>query len=191
MARPVIGICAALERARWTVWDQQAALVSSLYIEAVQRAGGLAVLLPPDPESARDPDELLDLLDGLILTGGSDLDPALYGQDRDEHTTGVVPERDAFEIALARRAMERDLPFLGICRGMQVMNVAAGGTLHQHLPMSTATRGTGRRSGRSTAPTTTSASRPARPPPTPRGRPSTSPSSITTRASTGSATGSW
>ncbi|HVW18932.1 MAG TPA: gamma-glutamyl-gamma-aminobutyrate hydrolase family protein [Solirubrobacteraceae bacterium] len=134
MSRPVIGICAALERAQWTVWDQEAVLISRSYVDAVQRAGGVALVIPPDARAEREPDELLDLLDGLILAGGSDMDPALYGARPHPKTTGVVRERDTFELALARRALERDLPLLGICRGMQVMNVAAGGTLDQHLP---------------------------------------------------------
>jgi putative glutamine amidotransferase len=136
MDRPVIGICTALERARWSVWDQQAYLLPRSYIDAVQRAGGLAVMLPPDPESQRDPDDVLDVVDGLILAGGADVDPANYGHDAHRETRHTVPERDAFEIALARRALERDLPLLGVCRGMQLMNVATGGTLLQHLPES-------------------------------------------------------
>jgi putative glutamine amidotransferase len=132
--RPVIGLCTALERARWSVWDQQAMLLPRSYIDAVQRAGGVALMLPPDPAAIEDPDLLLDLLDGLLLAGGADIDPASYGAEPHETTVGTVPERDAFELALARRAMERDMPFLGICRGMQVMNVARGGTLSQHLP---------------------------------------------------------
>ena len=81
MARPVIGICTALERARWSVWDQQAYLLPRSYINAVQRAGGLAIMLPPDEASHDDPDAVLDLLDGLILAGGADIDPASYGED--------------------------------------------------------------------------------------------------------------
>jgi putative glutamine amidotransferase len=134
VSRPVIGLCTALERARWSVWDQEAVLLPRNYIDAVQRAGGLALMIPPDPRGADDPDEWLDHIDGLLLAGGSDIDPAAYGAQRDPATVGTVPERDAFEIALATRAMERDIPFLGICRGMQVMNVARGGTLIQHLP---------------------------------------------------------
>ncbi|MGB2710600.1 MAG: gamma-glutamyl-gamma-aminobutyrate hydrolase family protein, partial [Conexibacter sp.] len=134
MRRPVIGICTALENARWSVWDQQAALLPTSYLEAVRRAGGLALMLAPDPALAADPDEALDLLDGLMLAGGADIDPATYGAERDPHTVETVPERDAFEIALVRRAIERDLPLLGICRGMQLLNVARGGTLRQHLP---------------------------------------------------------
>lgn len=132
--RPVIGLCTALEQARWSVWDQQAVLLPRSYVDAVQLAGGIALLLPPDPAAVADPDSLLDLVDGLMLAGGADMDPASYGAERHPETAGMVPERDAFELALAGRAMERDLPFLGICRGMQVMNVARGGTLTQHLP---------------------------------------------------------
>jgi putative glutamine amidotransferase len=135
-SRPVIGLCAALERARWGVWDSPAHLLPREYADTVQRAGGIALLLPPDPRAAQHPDELLDLLDALILAGGSDLDPASYGAERHPMTIGTNPERDAFEIALAQRAIERDLPFLGICRGMQVLNVARGGSLLQHLPES-------------------------------------------------------
>lgn len=118
MTRPVIGLCAAVERARWSVWDDEAVLLPRSYVTAIQRAGGLALLLPPD--RVEDAGEWLSLLDGLILAGGPD-----YGD---------VPDRDAFEIALARAALEADLPLLGVCRGMQLMNVARGGTLVEHLP---------------------------------------------------------
>jgi putative glutamine amidotransferase len=132
--RPVIGICTALERARWSVWDMNAALLPYSYVEAVQRGGGMPVMLPPDPQVTAEPDDALDLLDGLLLAGGADLDPASYGQPTHLETHDTVPERDAFEIALVRGAIERDLPVLGICRGMQLLNVALGGTLIQHLP---------------------------------------------------------
>lgn len=134
MARPVIGMCAALERARWSVWDLRAALLPYNYVEAVQRAGGLALMLPVDPAVVEDPDEALDLLDGLVLAGGADIDPGSYGRQAHAETVDTVPERDAFEIALTRGAIERDLPVLGICRGMQLINIACGGTLQQHLP---------------------------------------------------------
>jgi len=132
--RPRIGICTALERARWTVWDQEAHLLDRSYVDAIQAAGGLALMLPPDPRSVEDPDEVLDLLDGLILAGGADIDPATYGEAPHPATAGTRRERDDFEVALARRALERDIPLLGICRGMQLMNIARGGTLTQHLP---------------------------------------------------------
>jgi putative glutamine amidotransferase len=134
MRRPVIGIPAPLERARWGAWDEPAHVLPRSYVDAIQRAGGAALVLPADPAWVTHPDDVLDLLDGLLLAGGSDLDPSTYGAEPHPETKGWVGERDTLEIALARRAVERDLPFLGICRGMQVMNVALGGTLHQHLP---------------------------------------------------------
>ena len=134
MSRPVIGICGALERARWSVWDEEAVLLPRSYLTAVERAGGLAVMLPPDRAEREDPSQLLDLIDGLVLAGGADIDPTFYGQEAHADTTDTVPERDAFEIALAHAAIERDMPLLGICRGMQLLNVACGGTLLQHLP---------------------------------------------------------
>jgi putative glutamine amidotransferase len=130
----LIGICTAVESARYGVWDAQVFLLQRGYVEAVQRAGGIALMLPPDPAVIADPDRVLDALDGLILAGGRDVDPVTYGADRHPETDDPVTERDEFEIALARRALERDLPLLGICRGMQVMNIARGGTLVQDLP---------------------------------------------------------
>jgi putative glutamine amidotransferase len=134
MRRPIIGICTAVEQARWSVWDQPALLLPRNYVDAVQGAGGFALMLPPDPRLVEDPGEALELIDGLILAGGADIDPGSYGQPVHAETVGAVAERDAFEIALARRAIELDLPVLGICRGMQLINVALGGTLLQHLP---------------------------------------------------------
>jgi putative glutamine amidotransferase len=130
----LIGLCTTLERARFGAWDRDAMLLPRSYVDAVQRAGGIALMLPPDPRLIEDPDRVLDLIDGLILAGGRDVDPATYGAHPIEETDAPRTERDVFEIALARRALERDLPLLGICRGMQVMNVARGGTLVQHLP---------------------------------------------------------
>ncbi len=134
MPRPTIGICTALERAKWSVWDQQAVLLPRSYVEAVQSAGALAVMIPPDPALVEDPGEALELLDGLMLAGGADIDPATYGAAAHPETTGTVPERDACEIAIFHEAVRRDMPVLGICRGMQLINVAQGGTLLQHLP---------------------------------------------------------
>jgi putative glutamine amidotransferase len=131
---PAIGICAAVERARWSHWDDEVALVPGGYVRAVQRAGGLSLILPPDDEAAERPDELLDKLDGLILIGGADIDPASYGAAPSPRTGATRPERDRFELALAHGAMERGMPLLGICRGGQMVNVACGGTLVQHLP---------------------------------------------------------
>ena len=131
--RPVVGICAAVEQARWGVWDYEVNLSQRTYTREVAAAGAQPVLLPPTEEMTDAPDEVLDLLDALILAGGGDVDPASYGAAPDEHTGNVRPERDAFEIALAHAALERDLPLLGVCRGMEILNVALGGDLIQHL----------------------------------------------------------
>jgi putative glutamine amidotransferase len=129
-----IGICAAVERVKRGPWDEVVTMVQRTYPTAVQRVGGLALILPPDQAAELEPDRVLDRVDGLLLAGGADVDPASYGAER-HHAIGVTwPERDRFEIALARRAIERGIPVLGTCRGMQVLNVALGGTLHQHLP---------------------------------------------------------
>ena len=116
------------------MWEQEAVLLARSYVEAVQNGGGLAVMLPPDDLLLDDPGDALDLLDGLMLAGGADIDPAVYGEDAHPETVDTVLERDRFEMALVRAAVERDLPVLGICRGMQLINVAYGGTLLQHLP---------------------------------------------------------
>ena len=134
MIRPVIGICSMIERAAWTVWQDVEVNVSQrTYSRGISEAGGLPVILPPEDASAESPGQLLDLLDGLVLAGGSDIDPASYGADPDPRTKGSWPERDRFELTLARAALERELPLLGVCRGMQLLNVACGGTLDQHL----------------------------------------------------------
>ena len=130
----MIGICTSLERARWSVWDDEAALTPRAYLDQVQRAGALALMLPPDRQLTADPEQALDLCDGLMLAGGADIDPAAYGAPRHPDTDETFPDRDAFEVAMARGALQRDLPLLGICRGMQLLNVARGGTLRQHLP---------------------------------------------------------
>ena len=131
-SRPVIGMCTPLERASWGAWkDFPVVLMGVSYVRAVQRAGALAVLLPPDDGAA--PEELLELIDGLLLVGGGDVDPGSYGAEPHPTTNGTVPERDDFELALARGALDLDMPLLGICRGMQIINVAAGGTLTQDV----------------------------------------------------------
>ena len=134
MIRPVIGICAAIESAKWAAWEVLVNLSPRVYSLAVQRAGGIALILPPDDVVAESPDELLDMIDALILAGGSDIDPAGYGAKPHPETRRTRPERDRFELALGTRALERDMPVLGICRGMEMMNVIQGGTLNQHLP---------------------------------------------------------
>jgi putative glutamine amidotransferase len=136
VSRPNIGITAATENVSYGVWDEIPALMSpASYADAVQRAGGRPLLLLPDPEDTEDSGEVLDLVDALILTGGAgDIDPALYGQERHPETGPIQGERDAYEIALVRGALEREMPILGICRGMQIINVVYGGSLEQHLP---------------------------------------------------------
>jgi putative glutamine amidotransferase len=126
----LIGISAYVEQVRWGVWDREATVLPQLYVTAVHAAGGRAVVVPPFPEGVAD---VVAALDGLILAGGADLDPALYGAEPDPRTTGVRPGRDAGEVALLRAAIAADLPTLSICRGMQLMSVTAGGALRQHL----------------------------------------------------------
>jgi putative glutamine amidotransferase len=134
MPRPVIGVCAAIERIRYGPWDEVGVFLPRSYTDSVRDAGGAAVLLPPDLEAAEVPAELLDRIDGLALAGGSDVDPACYSAEPHPKMGRSWPERDRFELALAREALQRGMPLLGICRGMQVLNVARGGTLVQHLP---------------------------------------------------------
>jgi putative glutamine amidotransferase len=135
MGAPAVGICAAIERVSWGVWDgYEVMLAPRNYVSAVQRAGGVALILAPDEAAVEDPDLLLDRVDALLLAGGADIDPASYGAEPHAETKGTWPERDRFELALARRALEREMPLLGICRGMQLLNIALGGSLDQHLP---------------------------------------------------------
>lgn len=126
----VIGIPAVHEPARWSVWDQPAHLVAASYVSAVRRTGAAALLLPVDEHAIG---TYLDRVDGVLLLGGSDIDPSIYGAHPDPHLEATFPERDEFEIALVQAALQRGRPVLGICRGMQVINVALGGTLIQHL----------------------------------------------------------
>jgi putative glutamine amidotransferase len=133
-AVPLVGICAAVERARWTVWEETVTMAPRSYSRAVQGAGAIAVLLPPDAGRTDAPDPILDRVDAMILAGGSDVDPPAYGAEAGPNTQTTWPERDAFEVELTKRALDRDIPVLGICRGMQLLNVALGGTLDQHLP---------------------------------------------------------
>ncbi|MEU0201409.1 MULTISPECIES: gamma-glutamyl-gamma-aminobutyrate hydrolase family protein [unclassified Streptomyces] len=132
MARPLIGVSTYLEAgARWGVWELEAALLPVGYPRLVQRAGGLAAMLPPDaPERAA---ETVARLDGLVIAGGPDVEPVRYGAEREPRTGPPAPERDAWELALIDAALAAGVPLLGICRGMQLLNVALGGTLVQHL----------------------------------------------------------
>ncbi|GAA3099639.1 gamma-glutamyl-gamma-aminobutyrate hydrolase family protein [Streptosporangium carneum] len=130
MSRPVIGVTCYVEPARFTVWETTAALLPYAYVDHVARVGGQPVILPP----VGDPAAALGRLDGLILAGGGDVDPARYGQAPHERTGHVRQARDDAEFGLVRAALEQGVPFLGVCRGLQVLNVALGGSLHQHLP---------------------------------------------------------
>jgi putative glutamine amidotransferase len=134
MTAPRIGVCSAVEHARWGPWDREVFMNPTSYVERIWQAGGLAIQLPPDPRAQDDADPYLEGLHGLLLAGGADIEPSFYGAPKDPHTVGTTPLRDAFEIAVTRAAIDRDMPVLGICRGMQLLNVALGGTLIQHLP---------------------------------------------------------
>ncbi len=129
--RPVVGISAYSTRAAWGVWDVEAVLVPRTYVDAVDRSGGLPVVLPPLPGVI---EAMLPRLDALMLAGGPDLEPWRYGQEPGPQTQPPKPERDAAETRLLLGAVDDGLPVLGVCRGMQLLNVARGGTLHQHLP---------------------------------------------------------
>ncbi|ARI55795.1 MULTISPECIES: gamma-glutamyl-gamma-aminobutyrate hydrolase family protein [Streptomyces] len=132
MPRPVIGISTYQDPARWGVWEMPAVLLPAAYPRLVRAAGGLAVLLPPDgaEDAAR---EAVAAVDGVVIAGGADVEPVRYGADPDPRTGPPARERDAWELALIRAAIGQGVPLLGICRGMQLLNVALGGTLHQHL----------------------------------------------------------
>jgi putative glutamine amidotransferase len=131
MAKPLVGITTYVTPARFGAWELESALIPYDYVRAVERAGARAVLVPPSDDGI---DEVLDAVDGLVFSGGSDLGPDLYGQEPHPETTGVVPARDSAELALLRAALDRDVPVLAICRGSQILNVALGGDLVQHLP---------------------------------------------------------
>jgi gamma-glutamyl-gamma-aminobutyrate hydrolase PuuD len=127
----LIGITTYVEEAAWGHWQLEAALIPYDYVRAIERAGGRAVLVPPSVEGI---EETLDALDGLLFSGGNDLDPESYGADTHPETTGTRPDRDRGELALLEGALARDMPMLAVCRGFQVLNVARGGDLVQHLP---------------------------------------------------------
>ena len=129
--KPVIGITSYAQDARWGVWHLPAALIPLAYVDAVERAGGRALVVPPTGDGF---EETLDVLDGVIFSGGADVDPAIYGADAHPETDDPQTRRDAGELALLEAALARDMPVLAICRGFQLLNVARGGDLVQHLP---------------------------------------------------------
>jgi putative glutamine amidotransferase len=130
--RPLIGITAYAEPSvRWGVWDVPAAVIPLAYVQMIEAAGGRPLLVPPSEEGI---DETLDAVDGVLFSGGSDIDPSAYGQEVHPETNGTRPDRDRGELALLRAALERDMPVLAVCRGSQVLNVGLGGDLVQHLP---------------------------------------------------------
>lgn len=131
MSRPVIGITTYVTDARWGYWNLEAALIPFDYVRSVEEAGGRALLVPPSFDGLA---ETLDAVDALVFTGGSDIDPELYGEKRHPETFGVQRQRDDAELALLSAALEHDMPVLGICRGLQLLNVAMGGDLNQHIP---------------------------------------------------------
>ena len=135
---PLIGVTTYLEQAQTGVWDVRAAFLPKVYLDAVTDAGGIAVLLPPQPGSPEIARRVLDALDGLVVSGGADVDPARYGQEPHERTGAPRTDRDAWEDELFAAAIELELPFLGICRGAQLLNVALGGTLISTCPTSSA-----------------------------------------------------
>jgi len=129
-----IGLSTYLEHTEMGLWKRPATVLPKVYSDCVIAAGGVVLALPPQPPAPAAVARVLDAVDGLIITGGKDVDARLYGQEPHPENDAPRPDRDAWEIALVRAALERDLPFLGICRGLQVLNVALGGTLIQHLP---------------------------------------------------------
>ena len=130
----MIGLTTYRQRAQSGVWDVDASFLPGVYIEGVTRAGGIAALLPPQPVDDVIADRMIEGLDGLVIAGGRDIDPAAYGHDPHPSTDEPARDRDDWEFALMRAALRRRTPVLGICRGAQVLNVALGGTLIQHLP---------------------------------------------------------
>ena len=132
--RPLIGLTTYRQQAKSGVWDVQASFLPGVYLDGVTGAGGIAALLPPQPVDDEIAEQVISRLDGLILTGGKDINPEEYGHSPHAATEEPARERDAWEFALLGAALRHNVPVLGICRGPQVINVALGGTLHQHLP---------------------------------------------------------
>jgi putative glutamine amidotransferase len=131
VAKPVVGITTYVEAASWGYWQLDAALIPYDYVRALEHAGARPLLVPPSEGGV---EETLDALDGILFSGGADLDPGAYGAEAHPETNGVRPERDRAELALLEAALARDMPVLAVCRGVQVLNVARGGDLVQHLP---------------------------------------------------------
>lgn len=134
MSRPLIGLTSYREQAAWGVWSTRADILPAVYSAAIEAAGGVPVLLPPSSPAPDAASSLVARLDGLVVSGGADVSPARYGEEPHELTRGWRDDRDAWELALLDAAEDRGTPVLGICRGMQVMAVRAGGRLHQHVP---------------------------------------------------------
>ena len=134
MVAPVIGLSCYRTPGTMTIYDGELASLPAQYLDSVTRAGGIGVLLPPQPLSAAQARDIVSRLDGLLLTGGADIDPSRYGEELSPQHEGFETVRDASEDALLTAALEGDLPVLGICRGAQMLNVHLGGTIHQHLP---------------------------------------------------------
>lgn len=131
---PVIGVCGVPAAVlAWGYWSQAAVLVAETYLAAIRRAGGTPVILPPVNPSTAPVTDVLRALDGVVLAGGTDVSPEVYGEVSGPHMEEAVLDRDLYELAVATAALERDLPVLGVCRGLQMLNVATGGTLYQHL----------------------------------------------------------
>ena len=130
MGRPIIGITAPTRMTKWGPWDMDATVIPATYALAVIDGGGIPVILPPEDGAT----EIISAMDGLVISGGPDIDPSMYGADLDPDTLDTYPKQDKREIALIKAAIKADLPLLGICRGMQIMCVAEGGSMHQHLP---------------------------------------------------------
>jgi putative glutamine amidotransferase len=129
--KPLIGITSYAEEIQWGVWNEEAALIPLSYVRAVGHAGGRPLIVPPSDDA---PEETLGVLDALILSGGGDVDPGLYGAEAHPETDSPRRERDDAELRLLEAALERDMPVLAVCRGSQLLNVARGGDLVQHLP---------------------------------------------------------